>query len=150
MSINIPLSAILDWRSEFKRLEGAYAPATMRAYNADIEVYTQWCALRNREPFPGSVETVCAFLTDQGPDLAPSTVRRRIYAIRKIHQLLRLPDPTHDEDINLIFRRIRRNKVARPRQAKGMTKEYLDQFLAVQPDTPWGLPRACELHITHF
>tara|TARA_R100000687_G_C6447555_1_gene163596 strand:- start:125 stop:1045 length:921 start_codon:yes stop_codon:yes gene_type:complete len=127
-----------NWRLEFNRLEGAYAPSTMRAYYADIETYIQWCALSNRPPFPGSVETVCAFLMDQGT-FAPSTVRRRVYAIRKVHQLLRLPDPTYDENINLTFRRIRRSKTSRPRQAKGMTKNYLEKFLAIQPDNPWGL-----------
>lgn len=134
LSSNFP-----DWRAEFKRLEGAYAPSTMRAYYADTMIYIQWCAEACREPFPGSVGTVCDFLMDQAPQSAPSTVRRRLYAVRKIHRLLRLPDPTHDEDINLTFRRIRRSKAARPRQAKGMTRGYLDQFLAVQPDNPWGL-----------
>ncbi|WPZ23595.1 tyrosine-type recombinase/integrase (plasmid) [Sulfitobacter faviae] len=139
MSTLIPPPTIPDWRLEFKRLEGAYAPSTMRAYYTDIVTYTRWCAQTERTPFPGSVATVRAFLVDQGPEFTPSTVRRRIYAIRKVHQLLCLPDPTHDEDINLTFRRIRRSKASRPRQAKGMTKNYLDQFLAVQPDTPWGL-----------
>lgn len=128
-----------DWRAEIKRLEGAYAPSTMRAYYTDIETYLHWCAETGRESLPGSVDTVCDFLMDQAPNFAPSTVRRRLYAIRKVHRLLRLSDPTHDEEINLTFRRIRRSKAARPRQAKGMTKDYLDQFLAVQPDTPWGL-----------
>ena len=133
------ISNFPDWRAEFKRLEGAYAPSTMRAYYADIETYLQWCAKTGRDPLPGSVDTVCEFLMSQAPEFAPSTVRRRLYAIRKVHRLLRLPDPTHDEDINLTFRRIRRSKVARPRQAKGMTKGYLDRFLAVQSDSPWGL-----------
>ena len=46
---------------------------------------------------------------------APSTVRRRLYAIRKVHRLLRLPDPTYDEDINLSLRRVRRKKAIRPK-----------------------------------
>ena len=70
---------------------------------------------------------------------APSTVRRRLYAIRKVHRLLRLPDPTHDEDINLSLRRVRRSKAVRPKQAKGLTRHYLDRFLDTQPDTPRGL-----------
>jgi len=70
---------------------------------------------------------------------APSTVRRRLYAIRKAHRLLRLPDPTFDEEINITFRRIRRAKFTRPKQAKGLTRKYLDAFLEVQPDSPWGL-----------
>ncbi|MBN4046399.1 hypothetical protein JYU02_00185 [bacterium AH-315-P15] len=43
------------------------------------------------------------------------------------------------EDINLTLRRIRRGKLSRPKQAKGLTREYLDRFLEVQPATPWGL-----------
>jgi site-specific recombinase XerD len=128
-----------DWRKEFKRLEGAYAPSTMRSYYADVEIFLSWCGDQNLAPFPASVETVCRFLEEQAPDRAPSTVRRRLYAIRKVHRLLRLDDPTHDEDINLTFRRIRRAKWTRPKQAKGMTRPYLDKFLAVQPDNPWGL-----------
>jgi integrase/recombinase XerD len=82
---------------------------------------------------------VCRLLEEQAPERAPSTVRRRLYAIRKVHRLLRLDDPTYDEDINLTFRRIRRAKRTRPKQAKGMTRPYLNRFLAVQPDNPWGL-----------
>lgn len=66
-------------------------------------------------------------------------VRRRLYAVRKVHRLLQLPDPTWDEDINITFRRIRRAKLTRPKQAKGLTKHYLDTFLTIQPETPWGL-----------
>ena len=134
----IPFSR--DWRSEFKRLDGAYAPSTMRSYYADVEAFERWCVEnRIKDPFPASVETVCRFLEDQGKYKAPSTVRRRLYAIRKVHRLLRLPDPTHDEDINLAFRRVRRAQAVRPRQAKGLTRHYLDKFLESEPDSPWGL-----------
>jgi site-specific recombinase XerD len=128
-----------DWRAEFKRLEGAYAPSTMRGYYADVEIFTRWCKGYQIPPFPASVETVCQFLEEQAPGKAPSTVRRRLYAIRKAHRLLGVVDPTWDEDINLTFRRIRRAKLTRPRQAKGLTRQYLEKFLAIQPDTPWGL-----------
>jgi len=133
-----------NWRAEFKRLEGAYAPATLRSYYADIEAYDAWCQKNDLSPFPASAETVCRFLEDQAPDLAPSTVRRRLYAIRKAHRLLRLEDPTYDDEINLTFRRIRRAKRTRTKQAKGLTRPFLDRFLAVQPDNPWGL-RNCAM-----
>lgn len=131
---------IPGWRFEFQRLEGAYAPSTMRSYRADVEAFEHWC-VENRisEPFPASVETVCRFLEDQGQSKAPSTVQRRLYAIRKVHRLLRLPDPTYDEDINLAMRKVRRQKPIRPRQAKGLTRAYLERFLESEPDTPWGL-----------
>lgn len=96
----------MSWRSEFQRLEGAYAPSTMRSYYADVEVFETWCAETGiREPFPASVETVCRFLEAQGRSKAPSTVRRRLYAIRKVHRLLGLPDPTYDEEINIAYAR---------------------------------------------
>ncbi|AXI54090.1 hypothetical protein C1J05_05950 [Sulfitobacter sp. JL08] len=139
MTFKMPLPSIHDWRREFKRLEGAYAPSTMRSYYSDVEIFVRWCEEQGIAPFPASVTSVCRFLEDQAPDRAPSTVRRRLYAIRKAHRLLRLADPTYDEDINLTFRRIRRAKHTRPKQAKGLTRKYLDQFLAVQPDGPWGL-----------
>ncbi|MDU8913507.1 tyrosine-type recombinase/integrase [Aestuariicoccus sp. MJ-SS9] len=129
-----------DWRSEFQRLEGAYAPSTMRSYRSDVEAFENWCQENGlAAPFPAAVETVCRFLEDQGRSKAPSTVRRRLYAIRKVHRLLDLPDPTYAEDINLAFRRVRRAKPVRPKQARGMTAVDLKRFLEVQPDTPWGL-----------
>ena len=133
-------SSVIDWRSEFQRLEGAYAPATMRSYFADVEAFENWCVENGiTQPFPATVETVCRFLEDQGRSRAPSTVQRRLYAIRKVHRLLRFPDPTYDEDINLAMRKVRRARAIRPRQAKGLTRSYLESFLASEPDTPWGL-----------
>jgi len=128
-----------DWRAEFRCLEGAYAPSTMKSYVTDVEIFVRWCEENAAAPFPADVDTVCRFLEAQAPDLAPSTVRRRLYAIRKVHRLLRLPDPTYDEDINISLRRVRRAKHARPKQAKGLTRAYLDAFLAAEPDTPVGL-----------
>ena len=128
-----------DWRSEFKRLEGAYAPSTLRGYHSDIQKFTDWCAVERLQPFPAAVDTVCEFIAAQGVDLRPDSVRRCLCAIRKIHLLLRLPDPTTDEDVNLAMRRLKRAKLGRPRQAKGMTRAHLERCLAVQPDSPWGL-----------
>ncbi|MBO6768974.1 MAG: tyrosine-type recombinase/integrase [Erythrobacter sp.] len=112
----------------------------MRSYRADVEAFEDWCGEHGIEaPFPASVETLCRFLEDQGRTKAPSTVQRRLYAVRKVHRLLRLPDPTYDEDINLAMRKVRRARSIRPRQAEGLTRKYLDRFLESEPDTPWGL-----------
>lgn len=132
-------STIPDWRSEFARLDGADAPATIKSYYTDVGIFVAWCIENSVEPFPATPATVGAFLENQAPLLAVATVRRRIYAIRKAHRLLRLPDPTYDEDINLALRRVRRQKPNRPRQAKGLTRSFLDAFLDVQPEGPWGL-----------
>jgi site-specific recombinase XerD len=140
-------SETLDWRAEFHRLEGAYSAGTIRSYRGDVAAFEAWCAEEGIPPFPAEVETVCRFLEDQGGEKAPSTVRRRLYAIRKVHRLLRLPDPTHDEEINLSLRRVRRSKAIRPRQAKGLTRDFLDQFRDTQPDTVIGLRNRAMLSV---
>jgi site-specific recombinase XerD len=111
----------------------------MRSYRADVEAFETWCEVNNTTAFPASVATVCEFLEEQGRKVAPASVRRRLYAIRKVHALLRLPDPTRDEDINLTYRRINRGNPIRPKQAKALTQDYLERFLESEPDTPWGL-----------
>ena len=133
--------AITDnhWRTEIQRLEGAYAPATIKAYYTDIEAFVDWCGKEGLCPFPATKDMVCAFISDQGHSMATSTVRRRLYAIQKIHRLLRLSDPTQDEDINLAFRRVRRSKLSRPKQARGITARDLSKFMDTEPDTPIGL-----------
>lgn len=94
---------------------------------------------RHRSVLPRQRRNRVPVSRGSGACRAPSTVRRRLYAIRKVHRLLRLPDPTHDEDIYLTFRRVRRANAVRPRQAKGLTRQYLDKFLESEPDSPWGL-----------
>ena len=78
-----------DWRIQFAHLEGAYAPSTMRSYYSDVQAFVDWCNWAHCAPFPASVETVCKFIEEQGKTKAASIVRRRLYAIRKIHRLLR-------------------------------------------------------------
>lgn len=111
----------------------------MRSFYSDVQAFVDWCAAEGRTSFPAAVGTVCKFLEYQGREKAASTVRRRLYAIRKAHRLLRHPDPTYDEDISLALRRVRRAKLARPRQDKGLTRNYLDRFISNEPHTPWGL-----------
>lgn len=128
-----------DWRAEFKRLDGAFAPATIKSYLTDVRLFIEWCDGNGLNALPAEVETVCSFLEAEAGALCPSSVRRRLYAIRKVHRLLRLPDPTWDEEIAICLRRIRRSRLNRPKQAKGMTRDYLEQCINALPDDPWGL-----------
>jgi site-specific recombinase XerD len=128
-----------NWRENFKRLEGAYAPATIRGYKADFEAFSKWCSDNNIQPVPAASGAIIEFLEAQSLTMAMSTIDRRLHAIRRVHKLLGLSDPTDDEDVRLGFRKIRRSKFARPKQAKGLTSSYLKRFLAAQPDNLIGL-----------
>lgn len=139
--------ADLDWRREVRRLDGAYAPATLRSYRADAEAFEAWCHTEGEVAFPARIDVLSRFLEEQGQRKSPSTVRRRLAGIRKIHRLLRLPDPTCDEAISIAMRRILRANPVRAKQAKGMTREYLDRFIATQPITPLGLRNRAMLSV---
>ena len=148
MSLETPSAANEPaWREEFKRLEGAYAPATLKSYLTDIRIFVEWCENRDLSALPAQVYSICTFLEDQGAHLCPSSVRRRLYAIRKVHRLMRLPDPTTDEEINITLRRVRRSKLNRPRQARGLTRDYLERCIAAQPDNPWGIRNRAMLSV---
>lgn len=128
-----------DWQPHLLCLEGAYAPSTIRAYYDDVRSFVDWCVRRQLESFPARVETVCAFVEDQGSRLVPTTVRRRIGTIGKFHRLMSLPDPTRDEEVRISMRRIVRARRLPPQQARGLSRDQLSDVLAVQPKTGWGL-----------
>ncbi|WP_416916236.1 MAG: site-specific integrase [Roseicyclus sp.] len=108
------------WQSHLQRLEGAYAPSTIRAYYDDVSSFVDWCAAHELDPFPAEVSAVCGFVDEQGRRLVPTTVRRRLVAIGKLHRLMGLPDPTRDEDVRLALRRAIRSRTKPPQQARGM------------------------------
>jgi integrase/recombinase XerD len=83
------ISSHLNWRSEFARLDGAYAALTMRSYHTDVEAFETWCFTEGiSTPFPTDSETLCQFLDDQAETKAHSTIKRRLCAIRLVHRLL--------------------------------------------------------------
>jgi integrase len=70
--------------------------------------------------------------------LAPSTLRRRLAGIRKIHRL-RLPNPVEDEEVLLAMRRALRTKPRQPKQAYGLTKDLRHKLIAACPNTLIGI-----------
>ena len=38
--------------SAFKRLEGAYAPNTLKSYYADVSHFVDWCGAKSVQAFP--------------------------------------------------------------------------------------------------
>src|SRR5690606_10483855 len=71
--------------------------------------------------------------------LKPSTLKRRLAGIRKLHRLHELADPTDHFEVDIALRRARRLKPQRPGQALGITAAIRDQLLAVCDDSLIGL-----------
>ena len=125
------MTSVHDWRAALRRLEGAYSDNTIRTYRADVQAYEAWCGARGLEPFPASPDMLSDFIAARAPLDAASTLRRRLYGIRKIHRLLKLPSLVDDEDVAIALRRALRQKRSRVKQALGLKRELLEQLLAV-------------------
>lgn len=129
----------MNWKSALAQLEGAYAPSTLKAYYNDVRAFVDWAENNNRPPFPVEAEAICLFIEYQAPQRAVSTIQRRLYALRKVHNLLGLSDCLNAPKFGLAFHRVTRHNLERPKQAKPLTKAQLNEFIEAQSDTPWGL-----------
>ena len=69
----------------------ATAPATLRAYKADWTHFANWCAAHGFIPVPAAPATVGAYLASLAGSHAPTTIRRRLSALGKMHRFNDLP-----------------------------------------------------------
>src|SRR5664279_6207856 len=128
-----------DWREAISRLDGAYSENTLRGYRADFALFEDWCRRTGRSALPTSPETVAAFVAHDAIKASPSTLRRRLAGIRKVHRLLRFVNPVEDEEVLIAMRRALRTKPRRQKQAHGLTRALRDKLLAACPDSLLGL-----------
>ena len=119
-----------DWSLALSRLEGAYSEGTLRAYRTDIRIFVAWRASSGQlNAFPASPETIASFITYEAQRCSVSTIKRRLAALGKIHRLLRLENPVHDQEVVIAVRRVFRTKYSRPRQALGLTRNLRDMLI---------------------
>jgi len=133
------MTSVHDWRAALARLDGAYSDNTIRTYRADVAAYDAWCEVMGIEPFPASPEMIADFIAFRAPRDAASTLRRRLYGIRKIHRLLKMPSLVDDEDVAIALRRALRQKRSRVKQALGLKRELLERLMDVCGDDLLGL-----------
>ena len=85
------------------------APATRLAYGTDFRIFSTWCQERDLGPLPALPGTVATFLAyEVGQNLRPSTLSRRLAAIRYAHQNAGYEPPTTAEGVRATLRGIRR------------------------------------------
>ena len=120
--------AALAQAQEFARR--AAAPATLRAYKADWAHYAAWCTRKGFVPVPAAPATVGAYLASLADTHAPTTIRRRLSAIGKMHRFNDLPwNPAH-RDIQEPLRGVLREIGRPPQKAAALTLALLRRLLA--------------------
>ena len=123
-----------------QKLDGAYAPNTLRAYQADMQEFIRFCEEMPIEALPAQPETVATFLLgtlSQG--IKSSTVKRKVSSISAVHRLLSLPDPTKHPEVRITQRKIYRHLGTRFDQAYPVTRTLLEKMLAVCASDLHGL-----------
>ena len=125
-------------KTVLERLNGAYAPNTLKSYYADARAFVDWCAERNIEPFPIASETLCAYIEYLQQNAAYSSIWRWIASLRRLNKMLEFEDQTRTEEVYLAIRRLKRSKCLEQRQAVGINHDILIKMIAAQPDTLAG------------
>jgi hypothetical protein len=90
--------------------EAEKAAGTRRGYAADWTAFRAWCAERRVLALPAEPQTIAAYLaTSAEAGLRPSTIGRRLAAIRYAHALAGFTEPpTNAEVVKATLRGIRR------------------------------------------
>ncbi len=115
--------ALSDTTREYIR--AARAQNTLRAYRLDLADFQAWGGT-----IPSAPETVAEYLAARAGDLKPSTLERRLAAIRFAHEVAGYESPTESALVKEVMRGIRRAKGTAPRRARPVLFEDLVAMLA--------------------
>jgi site-specific recombinase XerD len=100
--------------------------ATRRAYRSDFELFRSWCETRRVPALPAAPETVAAFLAAEATrGVKPSTIGRRLAAIRYAHKLAGHEPPTNSEAVKATLRGIRRTAGSAPARKAPATADKI-------------------------
>jgi len=113
----------------------ARASNTWRAYRADWEHFSGWCATRELASIPSDPETVALYLAEHADLLKVATLQRRLCAINKVHKAAGCASPASmaNARVRETWRGIRRVKgLAQQVKAPVLTAD-LRQMVAELP-----------------
>lgn len=138
MSINDTAKEILI--KTVQKIEGAYAPSTIRAYRSNFEFFIKHCDENNVIALPTQPETVAQYIRKLSDGrLKSSSIKIAVASIAAIHNLNSIMDPTQHPDVKIEMRRMYRTLGRYAKQAYGINKELLDKMIAATDDSIRGI-----------
>ena len=139
----------LNIRSIFSKLEGAYAPNTLKSYYADTKAFVDWCLEKNIEPFPLISASIREYIETMAVDYSYASIRRRLSCLRRLNKLLGHEDNTQTEDVYLTIRRLKRSKCLEQQQAIGINHDLLVKMIDAQPTSLVGILNKAMLSLVY-
>ena len=123
-----------------EKIEGAYAPSTIRAYRSNFESFIKYCDENNAIALPAQTENVAQYIRKLSDGhLKSSSIKIAVASIAAIHNLNSLIDPTQHPDVKIEMRRMCRTLGRYAKQAYGINKDLLDKMLAATDDSLRGI-----------
>jgi integrase len=118
-----------------EKLDGAYAPNTLRAYRADMLEFIEFAAKQGEMGMPYCSQVVSPHLLESArTGIKTSTIKRKAASISAVHRLAGYPDPTKSAEVKLTIRKIERQLGNRFKQAYPITRAVLNKLLVVCSD----------------
>lgn len=143
-------TASIKLKETISRIDGAYAPSTIRAYRANFEKFIDYCSENHKEALPAKDESVANYiqhLTRLG--LKSASIRIAIAAVATIHKLNGLDDPAQKPTVKIEMRRMHRLLGRANHQAYGITSTLLEKLANTTNDSTIGLRNKALLMIAY-
>ena len=112
------------------KIDGAYAPATIRAYRSNFEFFINYCEKHNLDALPCQPATLASYifyLSNQ--NLKSASIRLAAVSIAAIHRFNRMNDPSKDPDVVLELRRMFRKLGRHQKQAAAINWQTLQRLI---------------------
>lgn len=121
--------------------EKSRADSTWRAYRSDWKRFLDWCNRAEVTALPATPQTVAMFIASEASrGLSPTTIKRRLSAIRIVHLGMEHPSPHDSIKVVEVLRGIVRSNKKPPTQKKpALETDILKMVDAVEPETRVGL-----------
>lgn len=122
------------------KIEGAYAPSTIRAYRADFTDFMAFCHDRNISALAAQPNLIVQYIGElTGSGRSSASIRRALCGLSAIHKLNCYEDPTKDPDVALEMRRMHRKLGRSSSQAGSINADTLDKLLLGTDDSIRGV-----------
>ncbi len=112
------------------KVEGAYAPSTIRAYKEDFLSFIDFCNRLDITSIPANPNSICLFIKELiANGKTSASIRRALAGISKIHQLNMLIDPADHPDVKIEMKRMHRQLGRISQQAYPITLDTLNELI---------------------
>lgn len=122
------------------KIEGAYAPSTIRAYRGNLERFIIFSENHNQCALPADSQIVTTYIKELSDGrLKSASIRIAIASISAIHRLNQFDDPTTHPDVRIEMRRMHRTLGRESKQAVGINIKTLEIMLNSTDNSIIGL-----------